>query len=262
MSTRRGVAVALLAVAALTGCDSSVDTASRASPTSSLRTPSSAAPHSTAPTDEPSAAGLEITAENIIEVVTSRMTEAGSVHMAMRNEVAGLILEGDVEFTGATANQRLTMTMTNLGTFEMLVVDGVTFVDGGATQGKYFAYEAGDPDNPFAGTTQGFDPTGTMRGLADAITSVTEGNATNLGGASVRAYDVQIDTTKLDARQLEGSALPDSMTYTYWIDDDGLLYSVQIDVAGTQVTVSYSHWGENFAIEAPAASEITDVPPF
>ncbi|MBT0993306.1 LppX_LprAFG lipoprotein [Cellulomonas sp. DKR-3] len=262
------VCLTTLAVTVLTGCGSG---AGSAAPTSSIATPNASTTSSPTadpadePTTEPTTASVQITADTIVDIVTSRMIEAGSVHFSMTNEMAGVELEGDMEYTGSTPNARLTVAGQNIRTLEMLMVDGVTYVNGGAmTQDKYVAYQEDDPENPFAGFGRDFDPSGTMTGLGDAISSVTARDETlTIDGALVRAYDVAIDTSLIEPDQLVAETrLPDSLVYTYWITDDGSLYRVEMEILGRRMTVSYSGWGQDIEIEAPASSEITDVSPF
>lgn len=255
-----------LAAAGLTGCSSGTATVDPTAPPASSATTTPGDQPSGTPADEPTASGVEITAENIVDVLTSRMAEAGSVHMEMTSDPGGVELEGDMEYTGSLPDAHLTMQLPNLGEFDVLVVDGVTYVNAGAmTQDKYFAYEADDPENPFADVTDGYDPTGTMRGLSDAITSVTGPRERRTpDGVVVRGYQVVVDTAKLDGQQFgeNAASLPDSITYLYWVDEDGYLYRVEMDVLGTEVSVTYTDWGGDFDLQPPAAAEITDVAPF
>ena len=262
------LSVTTLAAAALAGCASDSGTATPASlasssPVASPSEPSPAEPSASASQDVPAVAGVELTAENLVEVVSSRIAEAGSVHVTMTSEAAGLDVEGDMEYTGDVPNARLTMTLPDVATFEMLVIGGVSYVNGGDLTGdKWVRYDADDADNPFAGVAEGYDPTGTMKGLEGAVTSVTAaGDTATLDGVPVRAYEVVVDTTKLNQQQLS-TGVPDSLTYTYWIDADGYLRRVATEALGAQLEVTYSNWGEDFEIEAPPASQITDVSPF
>ena len=66
--------------------------------------------------------------------------------------------------------------------------------------------------------------------------------------------------------QMEGAAdvagqLPETVTYELWLTDEGLFRQMEIDmgaVAG-EMRMRFVDWGTDVDIEAPPASEVTDM---
>ncbi len=54
--------------------------------------------------------------------------------------------------------------------------------------------------------------------------------------------------------------LPDTITYTAWIDDANHLRKVTFDVLGSQATMTMSKYGEPVDITAPAAGDTVKAP--
>jgi len=263
----RGIAVlsvASVGVLGLAACSSGTD-----APASS----SSATPEGEkAPAKDSSS---DLTAENFVQRITDAQLAAGSVTMATSTAVEGTTMDmtGDIVFTDGSQNLAMTMTVPGSGEMQIRFVDGVFYMNmGELSQNKFVAIDPADETNPmassFEGLTEQMDPTASVEALDGAIKSVEkDGEPVDVDGVKAQPYTVVVDTTKLTGSIAEqadaaGAALPETLTYQYWIDGDDLMRKVVVDLMGTSMEMTFSNWGEDLQVVAPSAEENTTEPLF
>ncbi|MEK8226830.1 hypothetical protein NKG05_13200 [Oerskovia sp. M15] len=171
-------------------------------------------------------------------------------------------MAGDIVFTDGSQNLAMTMTVPGSGEMQIRVVDGIFYLNLGETsQNKFVAIDPADESNPMAsafdGLTEQMDPSASVEALEGAIVSVEkDGDPVDIDGVKAQPYTVVVDTTKLTGSMKEqadaaGSALPETLTYQYWIDADDLMRKVVMDVQGSVMEMTFSNWGEDLQVVAP-----------
>ncbi|MFF2622402.1 LolA-like protein [Oerskovia jenensis] len=262
----RGIAVlsvASVGVLGLAACSSGTD-----APAST----STAADAEKAPAKESSS---ELTPENFAKRVTAAVVDAGSVTIAMSTEAAGATMDATGDIVMKDGKQQLAMTMAVPGSEEMQirVVDGLIYLNLGAlSQGKFATIDPADTSNPMASSFEDLaaqmDPTTSVKELDGAITSIEkDGEPVDVDGVKAQPYTIVVDTTKLsgsmkDEVDAAGGALPETLTYQYWIDADDRMRKVVTSVQGATVEMTFTNWGEDLQVVAPSAEEITTEPIF
>lgn len=258
-------AAALLALA-LAACGGSSTDAEAEAPTS----PSASVE------ETPEADGLDLTVENFAQVTTDAMTAAGSYDFLMEMDAAGeaMTMSGSADLSGDTQSIAVKTDMAGL-TMEVRAHEGMAYVNlGEITGGKFIAIDPTDASNPLADSFSDLagevDPTQDILAYEEAMVSVTPtGEPEQLDGVEVQAYDVVIDPTKAPelAADLESSLplgveMPETITYTYWLDADALTHRIRFAFLEVSADMRFSSWGSATPVTAPAPEEITTESPF
>lgn len=271
MRARRSAVLVATAVAAtltLVGCSSASDDAS-SKPSRAVSAPADDA-SSAAPQDSGS---VELTEANFIETVAGSMSGDASYHTTMTasaNGTVAMTAEGDAAITGDDIAMAMTLSSQGMD-MEVRVVDGIWYMNlGELTQGKFVKVDPSDDSDPmaqsFAGITDQMDPSASVEATKDAVVSVTKSGATEkLDGVDAQPYEVVVDTSKItgamaDTIAAAGTAVPDTFTYTYWVGPDNKPRKMVMDQAGTTTEMTMTDWGKKVSVEAPAASDIVEMP--
>lgn len=216
---------------------------------------------------------FDLTADDFIERVTAAAQAAGTVTMDMTTAGSGVTqtASGVIRYGDGAQDIAMTMEVPGTGTIEFMMVGGVVYMQMPELTGdKYLQIDPADTSNPlsqsFAGMEDQFDPTGTLAGLGDAVTSFEKvGEPQEVGGALAQEYAVVVDSAALSDTSVTedlaaaGTTLPPELTYSYWIDADDQMRRVTTDVAGVTTEVTFSGWGEPVEITAPTADQIADM---
>jgi lipoprotein LprG len=258
------LSVASVGILGLAACSAGADAPG------SVSTPTTGAEK--APAKESSS---DLTAENFVQRITDAQLDAGSVRMTMTSAFEGETMDmtGDVVFTDGSQKLAMTMTVPEAGEVQLRVVDNLLYLHmGELSQNKFVQIDPNDASNPLAGEFQGItedmDPTASVKGLEGAISSVEKvGDPVDVGGVQAQQYTVVVDTTKVSGSMKEdldasGGAIPDTVTYQYWIDADDRMHKTTIDLAGIVTELTFSKWGEDLQVVAPAPEEILTEPLF
>jgi hypothetical protein len=170
--------------------------------------------------------------------------------------------------TVADSSLAMVMDIGSMGSLEMRLVDEVFYMSFGTmTQNKFVKLDLTDDSNPiakqFGQIADQMDPSRQMEMLGEAVKSFEkDGEPEQIDGVEAQPYVVVVDTAKLPGlERLTGSRtdqVPDEITYTMYIGPDDLLRRMTFDVAGMEMTMNYSNWGEPVDIEAPDPSEVSD----
>ncbi|WP_284292176.1 hypothetical protein [Luteimicrobium album] len=267
---------AALTVAGCSGGDSdspkssapSAAAASDAATTSVDTTAPSAAANADDQSEAGAGSGGDLTAENFAERTATAMRDAKTAKISMTTTAAGqkISVEGAMKMTGSTPEATEKVTAAGKG-FEIRMVDGLMYMNLGATsKNKWIKIDPSDTSNPlavqFGSTAQSTDLAAQVDQLKKAITSVKKiGAPATVDGVKAQEYDLVVDTAKVTGEAKEqldaaGSAVPDSFTYKYWVDDKDLVRKVSTSVAGSDVEMKFSDWGAPVEVKAPAESEL------
>lgn len=219
---------------------------------------------------------VALSSENFVDTVAKSAYEAGSTHVEMSLDSDGQTMEGSGDFAVGQKPEDATMAMTMSmpamgGKIELRLVDQVLYMNmGKMTQDKFAKIDLSDPDNPMGKTLTDIvgqmNPAEGVAKLDGAIESFeADGEPQQVGGVQAQPYTLVVDTQKVTKRLggMPGAAgnLPDEMTYTYWIGPDNLPRKVTADISGVQLEMTFSEWGEDVEIDAPAKSQVTEQSP-
>lgn len=173
---------------------------------------------------EPAASG----SADVGDVIADAMEKGKTAHITM-TMADQLEAEGDIDLTEGAPAMDLTMTMTGQEV-HMLMVDGVMYMQMAQTGDKYMKIDAAQ-----AGSMAGFDPSQ----MLEQIRQMEGGE--DLGDGHYR-YTQQGATTDL------------------YVGEDDLIERVVVDTGSGKVEMTYSDWGKDVDIEAPPASQVTEMP--
>lgn len=221
--------------------------------------------------------GDEVDVADFVQTVTDGLEASTTAHVAMTMGLGSsgeMTAEGDFDYTAEPPNVAMTMSSPlGGGDMDLRVVDGVMYLSiGQMTRGKFIKIDPADPQGPLAGMgvdglLDQMDPGKALRKLEEGISKVVYvGEEDHLDH-----YELSVDLRKMldhiggDLPPAAESELPDSLTYDIWLDDQSRLSKMSVDqlpMGGTSgsMEVTVSDWGEDVHIEAPAASEITEMP--
>ena len=207
---------------------------------------------------------------DFVDTIEDGVKASTTAHMTMKvglgsmGEMSG---EGDIDYTADTPEMAMTMDMPMAGAgmkTDVRYVDGIFYMKLGSMSGnKFWKLDPSDPDSPLGdmgSMLDQFDPASTLAKMEPAIDQVTyDGDGHYELTVSPEGLAKAMDLpTEAEAQ------LPDSITYDVWLDDENRLSKMHMDlpVAGTESTVDIaaSDWGKDVSIEAPPASEITEMP--
>jgi len=280
MRARRPIALAAglaaATVLALTGCsDSGSGSASEPSSATSASSGTSTDTGAGAATPDADTSGGDLTAETFIKTVAAAQTDAKAYTFTMKMSANGSAVS---DAKGAVVNTdgkpAVAMTMDVGGqTIDARYVDDVWYMNlGEVSENKFVTI---DPKTDGSEMAQQFeqlsaqmDPSESVKAIDGAVTSVTKkGEAVTLDGVEAQPYEVVVDTTKItgtmgDTLKAAGSAVPDELTYTYWVGPDNLMRKMTFDMAGTSTEMTTSDWNGDVKVEAPSKDQITDKSPF
>lgn len=216
----------------------------------------------------------DLTTENFAERLTAATVEAGSYSLEMTTDAGGAssTVSADVELTDSTTNMVMTMDQQGME-MEIRVVDAIFYLNlGEASNGMFVMVDPADESNPlgaqFGGLEEQLDPTASLAGFEGAFSSVEKvGEPVDVDGVQAQQYTVVVDTTQVtgdlqEQAEAAGATLPPELTYEYWVDDQDRMVRTTSEVAGATVDMTFSGWGEDFGITAPAQDEISTEPLF
>lgn len=191
-----------------------------------------------------------------------------TAHYTMEIGVAGsaMTAEGQIDYSTNPPAQHMTMGMPGgAGSFEMIIVDGQSYMNMGEMTGGKWALI--DPNMPgMEAATQPQDPLEQMRALENAIVNVTTVGEEDIDGVSTTHYEVTVDTTKMPAQEGidTAGALPPEITYDIWLDGEGrpsqTVFELESQGMTVGTTMNLFSFGEPVEITAPPADQITEMP--
>ncbi|NRQ49663.1 hypothetical protein [Aeromicrobium stalagmiti] len=168
--------------------------------------------------------------------------------------------ESDIDFRADTAGER----------FGIRVVDGRTFIAyDSLTDGRFYELDTdggGALEQQLGSLADQLDPSASFEPFADSVTSVEQvGEPETVAGVESQHLRVTVDTAKIDSPELQGlpaAQLPDTFTYDFWVDDDGLLRRAAFELGGFALSGDYLDYGKTDEIPVPSGDELTTKNPF
>lgn len=217
---------------------------------------------------------FELTPANFADMVDKQI-DAGTYHTTMTIGAEGQTInaEGDARLTDSGAEMTMTMSVPGMdGGMELRMVGGKLYMNMGELTGdKFYAIDPNDVDDPlassFGSSLDQMSVAESMESIKDAIVSVEKaGEPESIDGVDAQPYEVVVDTTKITGaageqfQQAEeaGATLPATISYVYFVGPDGLPRKMTMDLEGSTTDMTFSDWGEDVTIEAPAKDQITD----
>lgn len=257
----------------LVACSGSADSEDKADPAPST---DSAGEPSQEPTDDASESpAAEVsTAPGAGDEVAPFLTrlkngfgEEGSVHVELAmSGGAAVQAEGDTSYGPDGSDMRLTMELgQGTGEVSMLMVDDEVFLSmpGVTPEGKYFEVPADSP--ALAGVeSAGLSPADSFASFEAGLLKVVEKGTEELDGEATERFELHLDAERAMAAM--GSAagpaagLPETLVYDLWLDEEDRMRRIEYAVAGTEVTMDMTDWGDVEPVTAPDASDLVEAP--
>lgn len=223
--------------------------------------------------------GEEVSPDEFVDTVSDGLEESTTAHlemtMSMGDEVA-TTAEGDLDYTTDPPSLAMSMDVPQAGDMEMVLVDNVMYLKADAMSGdKFWKLDLSDPDSPlghmgFDKMLEQTDPIGALESMRSGIDTVTFEGTEDVDGRELDHYELTVDmesALKSYGGELPSSAtqaLPDSVTYDLWLDDQDRFAQMRMETPIMKRTVTMEmtldDWGQDVSIEAPPADEVTDMP--
>jgi len=256
MRHRRRTALAALAVVGLALTASGCGGGSHAD--------GAAAPSSAANALDP---GSKVDAASVKQMFGDAMAKATTVHVEMRmtGQVA-MSGSGDMDMAAKPVKASLRLASSTLGgDIAMVMVDNAMYLKSKVFGATYMKVSMGDKSSPLAQMgLDSLDPTAMFDRFDDAVTGGTYLGKETVAGTPTDHYRLTVDTTALatalpSAAAGAAGSIPKTETIDVWFDGDGRYRQLATEVAGEQVTESFSKWGEPVQVAAPPASQVRDL---
>lgn len=267
-------AATVLALGSLAACGSDDDpsadpSASESSESGEATTPSEDATEETEdPAPNTAPAGDEIDPSEFLDVYAQALDDATSAKVTITIQgslpVSG---SGVADYSTTPPSMQIVMNDTSTGQDqEMVMVDGILYIE--LSPDRFVKYDLDDPAGPLgAGFGDFLDPRSMVDLLEEGVTGATYVGEEDVDGESMEHYTVTLDPSALTS-ELElpsgapTDAVPESLTFEIWVDEDGLLRRQLTGEAGSPGSVEqrFDDWGEPVTITAPPASQVTELP--
>ena len=261
-----------LGLAALTACggDDSADEAAPAGSGSSAGAEEETDAEDDGDADEVSvAAGEEISAEEFTDLMVSAFEKATTADITMEMTAGGQEIEsvGQADYRTQPPSMRMEMSgMGGMGEMTMIMVDNVIYMRVAQMDDKFIKLDLDDPANPMGDTfTNQLDPRAQAEVIEAGLVSATYVGEEEVGGEDLDRYTAVVDSEamfeQMELDPAAAGALPEEVTYDLWFDDEGRFAQMVVDMGATagEVVMRFENWGTDVDIEAPPASEVTDM---
>lgn len=257
-----------LGLAALTGCGGD-DAAEDAAP-SGADTSTGAEGSDEGDTDEVSVAvGEEISAEDFTDLMVDAFDKATTADVTMEMTAGGQEIEavGEADYSTQPPSMRMEMSgMGGMGEMTMVMVDNVMYMRIAQMDDNFIKLDLDDPANPMGDSFTGqLDPRAQVEIIEAGLVSATYVGEEDVEGEDLDRYTALVDAEAMfDQMELDpaaAGALPEEVTYDLWFDDEGRFAQMVVDMGATagEVLIRFENWGTDVEIEAPPASEVTDM---
>lgn len=261
-----------LGLAALTACggDDSADEAAPAGSGSSAGAEEETDAEDDGDAEEVSvAAGEEISAEEFTDLMVSAFEKATTADITMEMTAGGQEIEsvGQADYRTQPPSMRMEMSgMGGMGEMTMIMVDNVIYMRVAQMDDKFIKLDLDDPANPMGDSfTNQLDPRAQAEVIEAGLVSATYVGEEEVGGEDLDRYTAVVDSEavfeQMELDPAAAGALPEEVTYDLWFDDEGRFAQMVVDMGATagEVAMRFENWGTDVDIEAPPASEVTDM---
>ena len=213
--------------------------------------------------------GEELSAEEFGALMVAAFEKATTADLVMSMTAGGQDIEvtGQADYSSDPVSMRMEMTgMGGTGDMEIIVVDNAMYMKLAVMSDKFLKLDLDDPDNPVGGSFTGqLDPRAQAEVIEQGLQTATYVGQAEVDGETLDHYTAVVDSQAM-LEQLEGAGdvagqLPETVTYELWLTEDGLYRQMEIDmgaVAG-EMLMRFEDWGTDVDIEAPPASQVTDM---
>lgn len=266
MNLRRSLAACAVAgVLVLNGCGGDADKDS-ADPTSAPTSASTTTGSTSQETTNAAPAKGSVDVAEFVEDLREGAEESGSSHAKITIKAAGqtMVTEGDFDNNDGDPVARMSMEIPGAGPVEIRLVDGTFYMNmGQMTDGKFAKLDVDDLPAETARSLEAMDPSAQIDQYAKAIKAVEFIGEEKHGGIDTEHYRVKMDATKLEG-MAGGASLPKTVVMDLFLDDENRLrgLSMNMKVQGQPMTMqgTFSDFGKDVKVEAPAKSEIATAP--
>jgi LppX_LprAFG lipoprotein len=209
--------------------------------------------------------------------LTDATSQAKSVHVTGTVKAQGqtITLTADESFGDRTLKGMsgdVTVVLPAMGSVEARIVGGVVYINGsqlplGQASGKpWVKIDLTDTSNPVGSMLSQITDTvgpGQITDLLKGLSTVTTVGPETVDGVATTHYKVSVDTSKLgstlglDPSQLDGAALPKTVTYDVWLDSASRPVKLSMATTAFSLDLHFSKWGEPVHVVAPPASQVS-----
>ena len=220
--------------------------------------------------EKPVEAAGPMTADDFSQRINDAQFKAGSTHFTQKMRTAGQNIEMSGDMILDKDPSKLKMVMTMPGGMEIRFVEGEMYMNLGEMTGNKFYQPSSEEGGPIADQlSQSVDQANIAKQFEAFKAALkdfkAEEGAETIDGVETTKYTLVMDTKKLfEAQDVEVPAeanLGDTIEYVMFAGDDDLPRRLVMNIAGSDMTMEFSKWGEAVTIEAPPADQITDKAP-
>lgn len=265
---------AVLALSGLAACGGSNDDSSSKGASSGTTTAASGGSDSgssgTSSTGDLKS-GDKVSSAQMADIVKKATTSMSTAHMKMDMDMSSggqsqqVTAEGDVQTKPLAEHLTMSLSGTNV---ELILVDKTMYMKapGMGTGSTWVKVDSSQLSKLGGGAMSDAmtDPLSMVKELSGSIQGAAYAGKQSVGGTDADHYTLKVDTKKLMSSLGGGSStasLPATMTEDLWVDSQGRLIQSKVDMGspGT-VTVQVSKQGQPVKIQAPPASQVTQMP--
>jgi len=262
--SRSGAALAsVVLIGGVSACGNEAEVTDTAAVTDSATASDSAA--ATMADVEP---GADVSADELVQRLSSPGEEALSAFDFSLNFADGtedLTATGSVNLDQAEPAAQLQVNVPPMGALDVRFVDNTAYVNIPELTpvGKFFAVPADELGQlGVTDVTDSLDLNQLMDEWDAGKPDVTFIGAEEVNGAQTDHYQVTLDPqAALDAVGETAPSdmdLSQSLSTDIWVSEDDHLAKMSLEIDGASAIVSFDNWGNDKAIEAPAAADIME----
>jgi hypothetical protein len=181
--------------------------------------------------------------------------------MEMTGQGQEIKVEGDSRLDPANPASKMTMAMAGMN-LELIMVDKKIYVKGIPGQGDANKWAVLDADSAMAkdlsASAGQLDPARLYDEFDKAVTAVKHVGEETVDGEPMNKYELTMDTKAIPDLPTDDAQLPDTLTYTAWLDTKDRLRKVTFELMGLQAVVTMSNYGAPVTITAPPADQTVE----
>ncbi|MEW1953601.1 LppX_LprAFG lipoprotein [Terrabacter sp. NPDC080008] len=190
-----------------------------------------------------------------------------TAHVTMTMDAAGqkVSISGDTKVDASNPAMKMTMDMGQSMKIDMLLVDKKVYMKGipNLPAGKWAVIDSSSAMGKQLMQSLGqADPTKMYDQFGAAVTDVKPVGEDTVDGDKTWKYDLTLDTKAMQAQMPADakSAMPASIDYTVWLDQQDHLRKVTFDLSGVKADMTMSKYGEPIDVTAPKAADTVKAP--
>jgi hypothetical protein len=216
--------------------------------------------------------GDEVQPEQLVE----RLRAPGAETLSSFGFTADLTMEqqqvavtGAVDVDGDSPAAEVTMDLPPLGTVDLLLVDEAAFasIPDLTPPGKYIEVPLEQLDEVgVEDLTESLDVDELMDTWDSSAQEVTFVGEEDVAGTTTDHVEIVLDPQQM-LEEAGKTASPEmeisgEVTYGIWIDEENLIRKMELDIEQASATVRLDDWGQDLQVQAPAPSDVVQMPNF